>query len=178
MLMRRTCKSAVVPLAMLVALAGCAGYQVGNWSLYPDHIDTVYVPIFQSQSFRRNLGEWLTEAVVKEIESKTPYKVVSTPNADSALIGEILGDVKHVQVKTNQNDPRALQYEMVVRVRWEDRRGQMIRQCPPIPLPPAAMGLDGTSTLVPEFGQSVATAQQDAIRRIAREIVGMMEVPW
>ena len=33
----------------LLALAcGCAGYQVGNQSLYPMHIRTVYVPTFES----------------------------------------------------------------------------------------------------------------------------------
>ena len=49
---------------------GCAAYQIGNQSLYPLEIHTVAVPVFQSNSFRRNLGERLTEAVVKEIEKK------------------------------------------------------------------------------------------------------------
>ena len=54
----------------LLLLGGCAGYQIGNQSLYPQEIRTVYVPMFQSISFRRNLGERLTEAVVKEIEKQ------------------------------------------------------------------------------------------------------------
>ena len=50
-------------------VGGCAGYRFGAASLYPPDIQTVYVPVFESNSFRRNLSEWLTEAVCKEIEA-------------------------------------------------------------------------------------------------------------
>ena len=74
-------------LLVLPVLCGCAGYQIGNRTLFPTHIHTVHVPTFESISFRRNLGERLTEAVVKEIEVRTPYKVVADPNADSVMTG-------------------------------------------------------------------------------------------
>ncbi|MBI3461837.1 MAG: hypothetical protein HY000_02090, partial [Planctomycetes bacterium] len=64
---------------------GCAGYRIGSRSLYPPDICTVYVPVFESASFRRNLGERLTEAVCKQIEDATPYKLVNGPEADSIL---------------------------------------------------------------------------------------------
>ena len=45
----------------LLSASGCATpYQIGNRSLYPQDVHTVYVPIFESDSFRRNLGERLT----------------------------------------------------------------------------------------------------------------------
>ena len=44
-------------------LAGCAGYQVGTDSLYAPDVATVYVPMIESDSYRRDLGERLTEAV-------------------------------------------------------------------------------------------------------------------
>ena len=89
-------KKVFIFLIIIAALAGggCAGYRFGAASLYPPDIQTVYVPVFESNSFRRNLGEWLTEAVCKEIELKTPYKVVGTPNADSVLTGKITSDTK------------------------------------------------------------------------------------
>ena len=79
---------------------GCAAYQIGNQSLYPLEIHTVSVPVFQSNSFRRNLGERLTEAVVKEIERRTPYKVVSDPGADSVLTGRIVTERKACWCRT------------------------------------------------------------------------------
>jgi hypothetical protein len=31
---------------------------------------------------------------------------------------------------------------------------------------------------VPEFGRSVASTQQEAIEKLAQQIVGLMEEPW
>ena len=64
--------------------SGCAAYRFGNGTLYAPDVPTVYVPMIESDSFRRDLGERLTEAVVKEIELKTPFKVVGTPDAPTA----------------------------------------------------------------------------------------------
>ena len=38
--------------------------------------------------------------------------------------------------------------------------------------------VDSQAYLVPEMGQSSATAQQVAIDRLAEQIVGLMEAPW
>ena len=86
----------LVATTMLLASSGCAGLHVGQQSLYRPEIATIYVPVFESESYRPNLGERLTEAVVKEIELKTPYKVVQTPNADSVLRGRIVMETKRV----------------------------------------------------------------------------------
>ena len=78
-----------VPLSALALVAistGCAGYRMGARSLYRNDLRTVHVPMIESSSFRRNLGERLTEAVVKQIELTTPYKVVGDPaTAESVL---------------------------------------------------------------------------------------------
>ena len=68
-----------------VLLAGCTGYQLGNQNLFRPDIRTVHVPIVQSESFRRGLGERLTESMVKEIELRTPYKVVDAIAAVSMV---------------------------------------------------------------------------------------------
>ncbi len=170
-----------LPLAALVCLglaAGCTAYQVGTDSLYSPHVRTVYVPVFESDSFRRNLGERLTEAVMKEIEDTTPYKVVSTPDADSVLRGHIAAESKRVAVENWYDDPRQVDVRFEVRVKWVDRSGNPIRTAQPIPLSPELVSITGTAPLFPEIGQSVATAQQEAIHRVAQQIVGMMENPW
>jgi len=162
----------------LSVFAGCTAYQVGTASLYAPHIRTVYVPTFESESFRRNLGERLTEAVMKEIEDTTPYKVVSTPDADSTLRGRIAADSKRVVVENWYDDPRQIDVHVEVRVDWVDRHGSPIRPSQSVPLAPEPVAVSGTSALFPEIGQSVATAQQQAIQRAAQQIVGMMESPW
>ena len=77
--------AASVCVLQVALLSGCAGYQIGNRPLYRPDIRTVHVPVVQSESYRRYLGERLTEAIVKEIELRTPYKVVDEASADSVL---------------------------------------------------------------------------------------------
>jgi hypothetical protein len=165
-----------LPLLLLLVAGGCASYHIGNASLYPAEVQTVYVPMFESVSFRRDLGERLTEAVMKEIEKKTPYKVVSNPNADSTLSGRITQESKRVVIGAKTGDPRELQTQISVQVSWLDNRGKMLRNCPDIPLPPALTV--GTGNVIPETGQSLAVAQQNAIDQLAEQIVGLMEKPW
>jgi hypothetical protein len=159
-------------------LCGCAGYQIGNQTLYPLEIHTVSVPMFRSNSFRRNLGERLTEAVVKEIEKRTPYKVVSDSLADSVLSGNIVGENKKVLVPSLTGDAREIEASLRVQVSWVDRKGRMLRDVKDVALPAELVDVTGTGDVVPEVGQSVATAQQEAITRVAQQIVGLMEKPW
>ena len=109
-------------LFALIALAGCVGYQVGTGSLYAPDVATVYVPMIDSDSYRRDLGERLTEAVVKEIELKTPYKVVSTPDADSILSARLLTDTRRTLVENAFDDPRVSETELRAEVTWLNRR--------------------------------------------------------
>ena len=52
-------------MSLLLASGGCARYHIGADTMFPRDVQTVYVPIFESVSLRRGLGEWLTEAVEK-----------------------------------------------------------------------------------------------------------------
>lgn len=163
-------------LSLLCLSQGCAGYQVGTRSLHRPEIRTVEVPVFLSDSYRPNLGERLTEAVIKEIEKRSTYKVVSAP-ADSVLIGRLVGDRKQVIAETINDDPRLINSELGVVVTWTDRRGDIIMQST-IPLDPILMEFTQGMFFIPEAGQSVATAHQQAIEKLARQIVGRMEAPW
>jgi hypothetical protein len=169
----------VFAAAALVTATGCAAYRFGNETLYAPDVTTVYVPMIESDSFRRDLGEQLTEAVAKEIEKKTPYKVVGTPDADSVLAARLLNDRKIVTVENQNDDPRTVEIGMTAEVSWINRRRQPL--CPPtnIPLPiELFMPMGQTAAQLPEAGQSVATQQQVAIERLAQQIVATMEEPW
>jgi hypothetical protein len=170
-------RALVLAAAAATALGGCAAYRFGNASLYPADIETVYLPVFESDSFRRNLAEFLTEAVAKQIQLDTPYTVVGTPEADSVLSGKITTDTKRVIIEDPYDYPRETQINMSIEVRWTNRRGNLVNQGT-VPMPPELVTLSGTGALVPEFGQSVSTAQLQAIQRLAAQIVSLMESPW
>lgn len=115
---------------------------------------------------RLDLGEWLTEAVIKEIEMRTPYKVVNDPLADSVLTGTLRSaDDKRVVAENANDEPRNLTYETAVHVTWIDRSGRILMQ--------SIVSLE--TDFVPEAGQSITTAKQKAIRRTAQQIVSQME---
>ena len=170
-------RTAIVAIVLLVA-GGCAGYQMGLRSLYPPDITTVYVPMIESDSFRRNLGERLTEAVIKEIEQKTPYKVVGSPDADSVLSARLVRDRKRVLVEDQNDEARKIELDFAVEVSWVNRRGDLIRQQAMLVVPPETVRIGAAASLVPEAGQSIATAQQKAIGSLAEQIVATMELPW
>lgn len=160
------------------SLGGCARYRFGAASLYPPDIQTVYVPVFESNSFRRNLSEWLTEAVCKEIELKTPYKVVGSPQADSILTGKLTSDTKRVIIEDAYDFPREVEANIAVEVRWVNRKGDLINPAGAVPLPGDLVTLSAPGTQVAEFGQSLSTAQLQSIQSLSRQIVSLMESPW
>jgi len=175
----RNPQSAILLVLLALFLTGCAGWRVGNGTLYRPVIRTVYVPPVDSASFRRNLGERLTEAIVRELETKSTYKVVADPNADSVLKCVLITDSKTIINETRFDDPRDIDLNFFVQVSWTDRRGDLIGGQPQnVPLPPIVVNVGQSANFVPEGGQSLATAQLEAFQKIAQQIVGMMESPW
>lgn len=169
-----------LPMLASLLCGGCACYQIGARTMYRPDIQTVYVPMFASESFRRGLGERLTEAVVREIESTTPYKVVSQEVADSTLSGELIADQKVVIAENGLDEARVIQETLTVVYRWTDSRGNALREPLSLSLAPAlsADSINTSSKYVPEAGQTMAIAQEEAIRDLAVQIVRNMQAPW
>lgn len=174
---RRRFGSLVVGTVTLL-LAGCAQYQIGHQSLYRPDIQSVYVPIFESDSFRDGLGERLTEAVKKKIHSQTPYRLAAMGEADSVLTGRIIEERKRGIVENANDEPRNIEVGMVVQASWQDMQGNSLSQFSSFVPGPTFVNIAQTSDFVPEGGQSIATAQQTVIDRLSDQIVAQMEIPW
>ncbi|NOX56729.1 MAG: LptE family protein [Planctomycetes bacterium] len=166
---------ALVALPTVTAFPGC-GYVVGNG--FPAEVRSVYVPVFQSDSFRRGIELQLTEAVQKEIQKRTPFRLVDRPWADTELTGRIVDVRKDVLGETANDDPRELQLSLAVEVTWRDLRTGRVLAQQQVPLEPSTVQLIAHSQFSPEIGQSYATAMQQAVDGLARRIVNMMETPW
>jgi len=162
----------------LPLLVGCAAYQFGSRSMFRPGIRTVHVPIVRNETFRHDLGVRLTEAIIREIERRTPYKVTHDPNADSVLQCSVVGEGKRVLTETANDDPRALDAVISVRAAWVDRQGQLLMQNSIIPAGDGMITFGQDARFVPEAGQSVNTANQAAIENLAERIVSQMEMRW
>ena len=170
----------IVASFFLVAmqLPGCAAYRFGSATMFRPGIRTVHVPIVRNDTFRHDLGVRLSEALVKEIESRTPYKVTGDPAADSTLTCRVVEQTKVVLSEANTDDPRALDAAVSVRATWTSRGGELLMQNAVIPIEDLAITFGQDSRFVPEAGQSIDTATQKAIEQLAARIVSQMEIRW
>jgi hypothetical protein len=170
---------------------------------YDTTIHTVYVPIFKNHTFYKGLEFDLTRAVVREIEAKTPYKVVSNEEcADTVLTGTIISYNQNVLNRNQLNEIREMETTMGAEVIWRDRRtGEVLSRPrdpnapqlgtfsmpvangrPEGPLPPLPEAkptlVQSLAGYIPEIGQSITTAEKDNVDRLAIQIVSQMEKPW
>jgi hypothetical protein len=162
-------------LVVLLAISGC-GYMVGG--TYAPDIRSVHVPTFTSESYRRGFELALTEAVHKQIQQRTPFRLTKGSTADTRLTGHLVDVRKDVLGENQFDDPRELQLSVAVEVRWEDTRSGQVLAQQRVPLGAQAAQLIAYADFAPEVGHSLATATQDAVDQLARQIVGMMETPW
>ncbi len=166
-LSRRSFLAAGVTLAVQ---AGC-GYSIRQ--PFDTAIKTVYVPIFRSISFRRDVNIQLTNLVDLEIEKRTPYKVVGKQQgADTILDGTINFADKNLVVENPFNLPRQLVAMLNASVSWTHN-------------PPTEEDLDRGPTIIaenfnfiPEIGETSETAFYRTNQALAKQIVDMMEKAW
>jgi Lipopolysaccharide-assembly len=159
----------------LTVLALGPGCKITGYSIRPPYdpkVKTVYVSVFKSVTFRRDINLILTELVIKEIERRTPYKVVGTPeDADTTLEGTINFSDKNVILENPYNLPRQLTTTMVVMATWTDNKAEEKK-------PPNPAYISDTFNFYPEIGESAQAAYYRTCEKLATQIVNMMEQPW
>jgi Lipopolysaccharide-assembly len=160
---------------VVLAASGC-GYHIGN--SYPADVRTVYVPVFTCEDYRRGNEFLLTEAVQKQIQQRTPFRLAKNDMADTKLTGKTTAITKNVLALDQYDDARELQVQFAVNVTWEDLRTGRILAQQNVAIPPEMVQVLGTGDFAPEVGQSLATATQVAVEKLARQIVDMMQTPW
>lgn len=154
--------------AMALASSGC-GYTAGG--PYRSGIRTVYVDMFQSKEFRRDLEFMLTEAVKKRIGIDTPYRLENKSRADTILTGEVLEERQAAFAPDYRTRfPREKQLTMAVRVQWKDQRNGRVLFDQPVLL----QAVD----YIPPAGETEVFAQQRAMDRLAARIVSKMYDEW
>lgn len=155
-------------VVLLVLLPGC-GYKAGG--PYRTDIQTVYVEMFGSREFRRDLEFMLTEAVKKRIGSDTPYRLAAREKADTILSGEVLEERQAAWAPDFlSRQPREKQLTLAVKLQWRDvRTGKLLADVP--------VQLQTVDYLTPT-GETEKFAQERAVDGLARQIVAKMYEDW
>ncbi|MEM6470596.1 MAG: LPS assembly lipoprotein LptE [Planctomycetota bacterium] len=165
-------------LLVLATSIGCASYRFGSEALFPANVRTVYIPMVRNETFRQDLGPRLAEALADEVQRQTPYRVVGNPSADTILRCTVTGQNKVILTEAASDDPRALDSAITVAASWTTRDGRPLMQNSVAMSESDSIGFSQSSRFVPEAGQSIETANQEAVDRLAKRIVSQMEARW
>ena len=157
-------------LAASLLHAGC-GY--AHRPLFNETYRTVSVPIFDNRSFYRGVEFDLTEALKKEIELRTPYKVVNGTSGDTLLHGAIVS-ISQRRLSRNREGGlvQELELHLVIDFEWKDQRtGKTIVD---------RQGLTAASSYVPAqpIAQPLELGEHLAVQRAATAVVAAMGGDW
>ena len=165
---------ALVLLALLTG--GCAGGKILGYSsasIYPTDVRTVALPIFENTTFDRGIEFELTDALIKEIESRTPYKVTAEDRADSILTGVI----RRVDLEQLSKSPlTGLSEEVILSVtidfEWRDLRSNRLLV--------ERRSFSGSGLFVPSrpTGEPIELGRFAAVQELARDIVSELQAEW
>ena len=165
--------SVFVYVFLCIILQGCSifsGYS--NESLYHSDIKTVYVKMFDNQTFRRDVEFTLTDALAKRIEAQTPYKIISNQDfADTVISGQItsIGELSlNIERQTGQLLEKEIGISAVVN--WKNlKTGELLIDNETI---------SGSATYSDYQLQDFKYGSTLAANKLAQNIVELMEKKW
>jgi hypothetical protein len=155
-------------LAATAALVGC-GYATG--SLVPASYRTIAVPVFDNPTHRHDLEWALTQAVVEEIQARTALRVVDpSASPDLVLKGSLADADEDVLSHTDHQRIRESSYFLTADVEVVDgRSGKPVVK---------RRRVTERESFVPDAGENVRTAREEANRALAERIVRQLEASW
>lgn len=163
----------VCGLLAVVCCLGLTGCGYSSKELYPTEYRTVAAPIFENRTFYRGVEFQLAEALTKQIESRTPYKVVSPGVAQTQLAGTITHvEQRQLSRRRPGGVPQEVELTITVDFVWKDLgQGGVIRD---------RRGFESVGRYVPTagVGEPFEVGQHQAVQRLAEDIVSTMRADW
>lgn len=163
-------------LAVLIAAAvfgvsaGC-GYT--GREPFPERFSSVAVPIFENATFERGVEFDLTEALTKELRSRTPYAVRRSASAQTTIEGEITHVARDMLSRREVGGvPQEVEVSVTVDFAWVDARtGETILE---------RRGFTAVGRHIPTapVSEPAEVAKREAVQRLARDIVTELRADW
>ena len=152
-------------LAGLLALSpACVALHRGG--IYAGELDQVFVAYFDNDTYYRDLQFQLTEQIVSEIVSSPGLHLSSKEDAEVVLTGTLLDVRQHVLAEDPSQQPLLTSVTLTVEARVEDSRsGEVLR----------SSRLSQHGEFAPTQGETLFSAQAEAIEFLARDIVRLLE---
>jgi len=151
---------------VFVLASGC-GYS--QKSLISRKINTIYIPIFDNNTFRRGLEFDLTKAVKDEIMSRTSLRIVQKDSADTILSGTI----RHVEESAlSQSGDNIVESRVYIHadITLSDRRTERVLI--------SISNLSGAAEFIVNRGENLQSGIEEGIVNLAKKIVNSLEEEW
>ena len=153
---------------------GCTtdfGYQFGE--TYSGEVRTIAVPLFENRTYTPGLDRRLTEALIKQIHSTTPWRVVASDAADTELTG-VITDAELRKLSTDQDSGlgREFAYILTVSFEWKElSTGRVLA---------ARRNFRAAEPFAPGAGASerIGVGERAALDEMARELVASLRSEW
>jgi hypothetical protein len=155
-------------IVVLFALMSGCGYTTK--SLISRKINSIYIPIFENDTFRRGFEFDLTTAVKDEIMSKTKLRIAKKDNADTILTGKIMKVTESMLSSNVRDNIVESRITISVDIKLVDRRtGRTLVE---------KKGLKRSAEFVVSRGENIKTASQESLADLAEMIVSQLEEKW
>ena len=167
----------LIPALLALGLAqSCAsspseGYAFG-WTHSSD-VRSVAVPMFDNRTYATGVEFDLTEAIISEIQRSTPWVVVGPERADTTLSG-VLTRESATTLSTTPGVGMVQENALTLTIdfTWRDNRsGEVL-------VARDSFSAVGTYAPARGTGERREIAQRQAIRELARDIVGELRADW
>ena len=154
-------------MILATLLSGC-GYT--SRSLLEQNVRSIYIKIFDNETFRRDLEFDLTKAIKEEILMRTRLKIVDKKHADSILFGSIETVTERVLIESPEAEVIESSVSTTVRFSWTDQRtGRAVID---------KSLVSASAEFIATKNEDVETGEIKAFVNIARKIVNLMERDW
>ncbi len=174
--MRSTLPLLLMIIGSLFMLCACAtdptqGYSFS--STFDESIRSVSIPIFRNETTSRGIETQLTDSIIQNVQSRTPWHLSESDRADTTLIGVITS----TSLSVLSDDPQTgLVQEQALRVtirfEWRDNRSGDILL--------ARDGYAASAVFSPSrnVGDRIDVGYRSAIEQLAYDLVSDMRSSW
>ena len=154
-------------IVILALISGC-GYT--NKSLISRNINSIYIPIFENDTFRRGLEFDLTSALKDEIMSNTKLRILQKDSADTILTGRIMKVTEGMLSSNVEDNIVESRVTISVHIKLVDRiTGRTLIE---------ENNLKQAAEFVVNRGENINTASQESLALLAKVIVYHLEEKW
>ncbi len=158
----------------MIMLAGCGYHQAGSATHIPADVRTLSVPIFATRAQAYHSEVALTEAVIRELNTRTKYRIINTESdsADATLHGTILSQtVAPLTYDASSGQSSSYLVTITARIVLTARNGHVLYRNDAILYREQYQSTQDLSGFIQEDGYAVHRVARDFAQAIASDML-------